>query len=72
MFFFAVQNNQLYKIVRYLYSFRAIFVLFLVKLGNKSEVMESPWKHGFSIKRDVMNVTQSINFDSRKAVLEIS
>ena len=34
--------------------------------------MESPWKHGFSIKRDVMNVTQSINFDSRKAVLEIS
>ena len=36
--FFTVQNNQLYKIVRYLYSFRAIFVLFLVKLGNKSEV----------------------------------
>ena len=38
MFFFTVQNNQLYKTVRYLYSFRAIFVLFLVKLGNKSEV----------------------------------
>ena len=34
---FSVQNNQLYNIAGYLYSIRALFVLYLMQLDNKAE-----------------------------------
>ena len=61
--FFSVQNNQLHKIVGYLYPNHALFVLYFVQLDNKPLIIT------ITVSSNLIGTLAALFFNSRSVQL---
>ena len=54
IFFFTVQNNQMYNIASHLYSIRAFFALYFMQLDNKTEYC-LPFENEWNINKSTLH-----------------